>query len=280
MFDIMRSIFSAPFHILWNANTCTSCGLCSCMCTTGKVTASDGGSPVIRDEALCISCGQCIAVCPEKCLSTDTEGFSLPGNTAAYRSGIDEDVLARYLMSRRSVRVWQERQVPREVLMRLIEVAAYAPSACNVHPVKWVIAADPGKVREFAQASIAFLKTLPANHPMGDVVGMILACAAKGEDPICRNAPAILIAASDANQEFGLIDSVIALSSIDMYAPSLGLGTCWVGYVMTMLRLQPELGEILGVPDGWVPQYAMLAGYPGVSFTQIPPREIPEVVWG
>lgn len=275
----MRSVFSAPLHILRDADVCTACGLCSRVCTTGKITASAAGSPVIREDALCISCGQCIAVCPVRCLSTDTAGFSLPQDADAYRSGIDADLLSRYLMSRRSVRVWKDRPVPREVLMQLVAVAAYAPSACNVHPVKWVVVADPAKVREFARASVAFLKTLPASHPLAGVAGMLLAGAAEGGDPVCRNAPAVLIAATDADQEFGLIDSVIALSAIDTYASSLGLGTCWVGYVMILLQLSPELGKIFGIPEGWVPQYAMLAGYPGVSFTQVPPREVPEVVW-
>ena len=108
---------------------------------------------------------------------------------------------------------------------------------------------------------------------------MLIAEADTGRDPICRNAPALLIAASDPGQDFGLIDSIIALSYIDAFAPALDIGTCWVGYVMIMLQLKPELGKILGIPDNWKPQYAMLAGYQGFVFTRIPPREQPEIIW-
>ncbi len=276
---LMRSIFSTPLHILYDKENCVSCGLCAVMCTTGKITASEDQSPKIRDDAPCISCGQCIAVCPEAVLSTDTPAFTAPIEDAAYRSGIDGDLLSRYLKSRRSVRVWKNKVVAHNDLTQLIDVAAYAPSACNIHPVKWVVVSDPVVVQEFAQASIAALKALPADHPMAQLSQMLIANAEAGADPVCRNAPALLVAASDADQEYGLIDSIIALSYIDAFAPSIGLGTCWVGYVMIMLRLKPELGSILGIPKDWTPQYAMLAGYPDVSFSQIPPREAPEIIW-
>lgn len=275
----MRSIFSTPLHILYDEENCISCGLCAAMCTTGKITASEDKSPKIQSDAPCISCGQCIAVCPKAALSTDTPAFSVPTEDTVYRSGIDGVLFSGYLKSRRSVRVWKKKSVSHEDLTQLIDVAAYAPSACNIHPVKWVIVSNPATVQEFAQASIAALKALPDDHPMAQLSQMLIASTEAGADPVCRNAPALLIAASDADQEYGLIDSIIALSYIDAFAPSIGLGTCWVGYVMIMLRLKPELGNILGIPKDWTPQYAMLAGYPGVSFSQIPPRETPEVVW-
>lgn len=276
---LMRSIFSAPLHILYEEKTCIRCGLCAALCTTGRITASADKTPKIRDDTPCISCGQCIAVCPKAALSTDTPAFTAPAENAAYREGIDGDLLSGYLKSRRSVRVWQKKAVAHRDLARLIDVAAYAPSACNIHPVKWVVVSDPATVQEFAHASIAALKALPGDHPLAQLSRTLIAGADAGTDPVCRNAPALLIAASDADQEYGLIDSIIALSYIDAFAPSIGLGTCWVGYVMIMLRLKPELGRILGIPENWTPQYAMLAGYPGISFSQIPPREVPEVIW-
>ncbi|MDR0980596.1 MAG: nitroreductase family protein [Methanocalculaceae archaeon] len=275
----MKSIFSAPLHLLYEEKVCVRCGLCAALCTTGRIIASEDQSPKILGDSPCISCGQCIAVCPEAALSTNTPAFTAPAENAAYREELDGDLFSGYLKSRRSVRVWQKKVVAHSDLAQLIDVAAYAPSACNIHPVKWVIVSDPSTVQEFAHASIAALKALPGDHPLAQLSRALVASADTGADPVCRNAPALLIAASDADQQHGLIDSIIALSYIDAFAPSIGLGTCWVGYVMIMLHLKPELGRILGIPDDWTPQYAMLAGYPGVSFSQIPPREVPEVVW-
>lgn len=274
----MRSIGSVPLHIICDADACTGCGLCAAVCTTGKITKSNEKTPDVSDDAFCISCGQCIAVCPAAALSTDTPAFPMPDERGRSLK-TDGDQLAAYLKNRRSIRIWKKKAVTREHLNQLIDVAAYAPSACNIHPVKWVITADPEKIQEFSRRSIDVLRALPADHPMAGAAQMLIAAADAGGDPVCRNAPALLIATSEPDQEFGLIDSIIALSCIDIYAPSIGLGTCWVGYVMIMLRLNPELGKILGIPENWIPQYAMLAGYPAVAFSRIPPRERPDVVW-
>lgn len=103
---LMRSIFSAPLHILYEEKTCIRCGLCAALCTTGRITASADKTLKIRDDTPCISCGQCIAVCPKAALSTDTPAFTAPAENAAYREGIGGDLLSGYLKSRISARVW------------------------------------------------------------------------------------------------------------------------------------------------------------------------------
>ena len=45
---------------------------------------------------------------------------------------------------------------------------------------------------------------------------------------------------------------------------------------MIILLLNPELGKIPGIPENWIPQYAMLAGYPAVVFSRIPPQKRPD----
>jgi nitroreductase/NAD-dependent dihydropyrimidine dehydrogenase PreA subunit len=275
----MTDNFQSPIRILFDEENCQSCGLCSMVCPSGKIHTGDEKRPVIDNEAPCISCGQCIAVCPSEALSTDTSGFAAPKEAGAYRKGIDPVILASYLKSRRSVRIWKDNPVPRDILEKLIEIAAYAPSACNIHPVKWVVVENSTTIQEFVRASVAFLRTIPDNHPDKDVISSLVAQADLGFDPICRKAPALLIALTDYEWPFFKDDSVISLTYIDAYAPSIGIGTCWVGFVLLILALNPNLRKILGIPDGWIPQAAMIAGYPGVKYSQIPPRKTPEVIW-
>lgn len=58
---------------------------------------------------------------------------------------------------------------------------------------------------------------------------------------LCRNAPALLIAVANPNEDLGLVDSIISLTYADIYAPSIGLGTCWAGFVMILLGVFPPL---------------------------------------
>jgi nitroreductase/NAD-dependent dihydropyrimidine dehydrogenase PreA subunit len=267
-----------PLNIIIDPLLCSSCGICGNICVTKKITRNEHYDPVFHEGAGCIGCGQCIAVCPAGAISADSPGYLKP--KPAYKSGMDTGILATYLMSRRSVRIWEDKPVPKEVFEELITIASYAPSGVNIHPVGWIIVNDPKKVRAFSDASIAYLASLPDGHPGKPFAGMILEGLAEGEDPICRNAPAVMIAATKDDTPAELVDSIIALSYADIYAPALGLGTCWVGYVMAMLSLNPELGKILGIPEDRKPKYAMLAGYPEYGFRRTPPRQMAEIIWG
>lgn len=268
----------SPINIIFDPILCISCGTCAKVCVTGKITSNEHFDPILHQNVTCISCGQCIAFCPAGAVTTDSPNLLNTDKPKAYTSGISSEILSQYLKSRRSNRVWKDEPLSKEICEDLISVASYAPSGINIHPTKWVIVTDTKKVREFSKASMEFLKTLPSDHPAAGFVQMIL--GNPESDPICRDAPAIIIAVADENSPSALVDSVIALSYIDVYAQSLGVGTCWVGYVMGMLTFNPELGKILGVPSGVVPQYAMLAGYAKHKPKQIPPRRMAEIFWG
>ena len=64
------------------------------------------------------------------------------------------------------------------------------------------------------------------------------------------------------------------MSYFELYAQSLGLGTLWCGLFIWSLLAMPEFLERLGVPEGYVPGYAMMFGNTGLNYpraTQPPP---------
>ena len=48
----------------------------------------------------------------------------------------------------------------------------------------------------------------------------------RGEDPICRKAPHLVVAYAHKDSLAAPTDAIIALSHLEIIAPSLGLGTC------------------------------------------------------
>ncbi len=48
---------------------------------------------------------------------------------------------------------------------------------------------------------------------------------------------------------------------------------------MILLSVFPPLHKILGIPEGYKAQFALLAGHPQYAFKQIPPRDMPEIFW-
>lgn len=250
---------------------CTTCGACVNVCPSNIIRRDADASPIVHPGLGCISCGHCIAVCPSGAMSLGAE---------MEEAGIaDPAILARHLKTRRSIRVWKDSPVTKEECEELIGITAHAPSGCNIHPVRWVVVNDPAKVKAFVAASTELLRTVPKENRMYGLAAGLLRKLDAGDDVLCRNAPALFIAVANPKEDLGFVDSIISLTYADVYAPSIGLGTCWAGFVMILLGVFPPLHKILGIPDGYKAQYALLAGHPKYTFTSIPPRDMPEIFW-
>ena len=88
------------------------------------------------------------------------------------------------------------------------------------------------------------------------------------EDVIYRQAPHMIIVSSDIKAPCANIDPIIALSYIELYAQSLGIGTCWCGFAHTCFKLMPKLSKMAQIPDGYKPVYAMLLGNPAKKYAR------------
>ena len=69
---------------------------------------------------------------------------------------------------------------------------------------------------------------------------------------------------------------IIALSYIELYAQSLGLGTCWCGFAQACFKLLPKLSSVVKIPDGYKPTYVMLIGKSAVKYHRtVLPEDFP-----
>jgi nitroreductase len=115
-------------------------------------------------------------------------------------------VLERVIKDRRSCRIWKDQDVPQVMIDRLIESAAWAPSACNQQPVRFITIRDR------------------------DVIKMIPG------DGCFEAAPVIVVVALDRRSyEFlttiptynPVLDAGAAIQNMLLMAYALGLGTTW-----------------------------------------------------
>ncbi|RLA96090.1 MAG: hypothetical protein DRG32_05745, partial [Deltaproteobacteria bacterium] len=71
-----------------------------------------------------------------------------------------EKGLLEIIRSRRSIRSYESKEVPREVLERLVEAARWAPSGSNLQPWQFVIVTDEERRREVGRwARFLFVKS-------------------------------------------------------------------------------------------------------------------------
>lgn len=100
-----------------------------------------------------------------------------------------------FLRSRRSIRAYQNRSVPREELTRLIEMARYAPSGHNSQCVEWLVLDNREELRKLAAVVMDWARWMIANMPQVALpmhMDRLVQRWEEGRDVILRDAPVVI----------------------------------------------------------------------------------------
>ncbi|RJP88125.1 MAG: hypothetical protein C4518_11280 [Desulfobacteraceae bacterium] len=100
-----------------------------------------------------------------------------------------------------------------------------------------------------------------------------------GVDVVCRDAPHLVIAHGLAADATAQSACTIALTYLELAAPSLGLGTCWGGFFGAAAMFWPPLQEALALPKGHVCYGTAMVGRPKFKYHRLPARNTPKVTW-
>jgi nitroreductase/NAD-dependent dihydropyrimidine dehydrogenase PreA subunit len=267
-----------------NQKKCHRDGLCVAECPAKliEIIGEEGfPTPIAEAEALCINCGHCVSICPHGALSLKTMA---PGECPPVRK---ELVLGpehgeHFSRSRRSIRNYKEKRVPREILTRLIEIARYAPTGHNLQPVHWLVIEEPEEVRRLAGMVadwMRFLINQGADLATGLRMDRIVEAWDQGVDRILRSAPNLIVAHGLKTLPSAQGACTIALTYLELAATSFGLGTCWAGYFNAAANFYPPLLETLALPQDHLPYGAMMIGYPKYAYQRMPLRNPPKITW-
>jgi len=154
------------------------------------------------------------------------------------------------ISARKSVRAFQEKDVPEEVITRLLQAGRLAPSANNRQEWRFVVVRDQAKRRALAQAARG--QTFVGEAPV------VLACCAETDEHVMA-----------CKQLCYPIDVAIAIDHITLCAVAEGLGTCWIGAFD-----EDQTKEILGIPAGIRVVALLPVGYP-VDVSPVEKRRLP-----
>jgi nitroreductase len=135
---------------------------------------------------------------------------------------------------RRSVRSYDSRPVDRGLLLKCIEAARHAPSACNAQPWKFIIVDDKGLISEIAEKTCSGVYSI--NKFIKDAATLIAVCSDK-EDFIRK------VGKYAKGTDYYLVDIGIACEHLILQAEELGIGSCWIGWFDEKM-----LKKILNVP--------------------------------
>jgi nitroreductase len=100
-----------------------------------------------------------------------------------------------------------------------------------------------------------------------------------GIDRILRSAPHLIVAHGLSTLATSQTSCLIAVTYLDLAAPSLGLGTCWAGYFNAAANFYLPLQEALALPKGHLPYGSAMIGYPMYHYQRMPSRNKPDISW-
>jgi len=129
---------------------------------------------------------------------------------------------------RRSVRNFLDRPVEREKIMKCLEAARLAPSACNAQPWKFIVVDDKELKDKLCHAIFGGIYSLNSFCKKAPVIVVVVSERRRFLAAISQFMSAI--GGTLSGTKYYLIDIGIAVEHFVLQAEELGLGTCWVGW--------------------------------------------------
>lgn len=257
---------------------CIGCGLCANDCPA-MIIVMENNLPTIpvENEEFCIKCMHCVAVCSEGAASI--HGYGPEEGADLSKVGLPTaEQVATLIQSRRSIRSYQDRNLDREVIDKLLEVASHAPTGHNDRKLLFTVVDDKGTVFDLREEAFAGLSALIEKGKLPEGMEMfedvMIAWQEGGKDILFRGAPHLLIVSAEKESAAPLYDSLIALTTFELYAHSCGVGTIWNGLAMlTIAELVPSLRKRLGIPENHRIGYVMGFGLPALKYKRAIKRE-------
>ncbi|GIL25281.1 nitroreductase family protein [Actinocatenispora comari] len=115
--------------------------------------------------------------------------FDVPDDEAVARARAFADTMAR----RRTIREFDDRPVPREVLAAAIRAAATAPSGANLQPWRFVVVTDPDTKRRIREAAEVEEREFYARRASPEWLAALAPLGTDPEKPFLTDAPALIV---------------------------------------------------------------------------------------
>lgn len=269
--------------LLIEGEKCNKCGICTEECPANLIKIVDEESLpfwVRGAEAACLNCGHCVAVCPSAALELNSMPLAACVSVQKELHPTHEQI-EQFLKSRRVIRAYREEPVEHEKIVKMLDIARYSPSGHNDQPVQWLVIENKEKVRQLAQMTIDWLGGLPQREPelaKRFAVKAVTRAWEKGIDKITRGAPQLVIAHMEKDS-IRNSDCYIALTYLELAAYSMGIGTCWAGYIHAAAANSEIFARAMELPEGNAMFGGMMIGYPKHKFPRIPARNVARVIW-
>ncbi len=282
---------------------CTGCKRCLEVCPdyVFSIDSSNNNRIIIRYPEHCCSCGHCVSICPESAVLHE----KLPENTFSEIQGgqVDEEDLKNLITGRRSIRKYKRKHVPEDLIQQLVDCGIHAGTGGNVQSEDFIIVQNQtflrkletividslwnggikfftgkGVINKILQIKFGLVlsyqygkynKIIKRRRENNDLDGMVF-----------RGAPVVIIVHGLKENTLAQTNAALALRNIELMAQTMGLGTCYSGFLVSASEMkQKKINRCIGLDNSRQVAGALMMGYPKYKYSQRLPRNERDVRW-
>jgi nitroreductase len=180
------------------------------------------------------------------------------------------------IKTRRSIRDYQDKEIPNEIIKEIIDAGIYAPNGLNFQTWLFVVVRDKGILKQISDYSKPVLLKMMEGSTQEQAQQYIKNLKDDTYD-LFHNAPVLVIVFGEETSDMSSYDCSMCALNMMLAAHAMGIGSCWIGGA-SVLQQNRELIQDLNVPEGYKVVAPVIFGYPRTR-PDFPGRDDPSVIW-
>jgi nitroreductase len=155
------------------------------------------------------------------------------------------------IKARKSIRAFQDKPIPKDVVKAIMEAARYAPTARNAQELEYKVITGKPLIEKLSSGIAAAMQKegMPFMGPPG------------AKPDFFHGAPLLLIVTAPKDNMWAAADAGLAMQNVMLYAASVDLGSCFIG-MAKLIEKDKNLLKLVHIADNMAIVAAMICGYP------------------
>ena len=206
-------------------------------------------------------------------------------------STITLDSFLELTKQRRSYRIFKDKEVPKPLLIKIIESTKYLPTGCNLQELEYTVLTNTERIKSISKkmnSKFKLIKFLTNHFPVKiffklfkeperanrNIIGpeRLTTAFKEGYDSYLREAPVVIIIHTGEKTEMMHLDAGIAGHHINLACETEGLGACWIGFHSELSRFFPSIKKLSLIPRKHKILATLVVGYPKLKYLRECPR--------
>ncbi len=277
---------------------CTRCMLCVKDCISAVWRDVDGIPEVVAPSD-CNLCSHCLSVCAHDAILHD--GLDQNQVSKTNKDLIKPEVYRTIAQGRRSVRQYNTKSLPAELINDIINLVNHTPTASNSQHVEYIVITDKSDIDKISAAifglskkiyyffqkfpgnliykTLTFLPSAESITRYVEPMQFYIDETENGRDFILHNAPCLILVTAPKSEKFANENCNMAAANIMNYAYAKGLGTCYIGFLNIFLKYSKKTRRQVKLAISHRAYACIVMGYPAYRHSNTASRKNPSVKW-